>query len=442
MNPAKVSFYYAQSLRSFGMSRGELEKLQVKKLRAVLDYADRKVPGYHGMFAAAGFDPASLTKVEDLQKLPLHSKAEMMQMHDLARKSGRAKGAVLGTTSGTTTGQPSIIAVSTDTRALAYALRLRRRIKYGMRPWSRVATLWAPERFWRKQIVDGELKPMTGVRRFPMSILGLNPPNLLAIWVDPENPVKDGKTLSRFRPAFINGKPSHLRRIARACGTEFKLAPKAVLITGEVVTEGGLKEIRQGFGSKVLRNYGSSGFGGLAADCIHETGMHVVEDYRVCEVLKDGQPVSEGEVGEVVVTFLYPDVVPAVRFRTGDFVRLGPADRCQCGSSTRRFLSVEGREDDCVVGLDGKKVLGLDVAGRIESEFGFRDFQLVQTGARSFILNLRREDLGREKEISMLKEYLRELVGSTVDVEVRQRSEEDLWLKFRPVVCRHSPFPH
>lgn len=436
VNPAKLAYYYYQSGRTYGLPRAQLERLQVKRLRNVLDYAYREVPGFRDSFANAGFDPTSVTKVEDLRRLPLNSRPEILRLHEAAQKSGRAKGGMIGTTSGTSTGRPSLIATSEDSRTLASALRYRRMIRYGMRPWSRVATLWAPDRFWRRRMIDGELRPTTGARRFPMSVLGRNPPNLLALTVDPSDPAKDGKALADFRPEFINGKPSHLRRIARICGTDLKISPKALLVTGEVVTDTGLKEIRRGFGAKVLQHYGSSGFGGLASDCVHESGLHAMEDYKVCEVLKEEEPVAEGEVGELVVTFLYRDVVPAVRFRTGDYVRLGPMERCECGSSTRRFKAVVGREDDCIIGRSGTKFLGLDVAEHIESAFDLRDFQLIQNTLDGFTLLLRSGDMKRDDAISRVAQYLTELIGMNVVVDARLRDEEDLWLKARPVVCR------
>lgn len=429
---ARQAYHYIDSLRTYGLPRNELEQLQLRRMRAILRYADRNVAQCHETFGRVGFDPEKVQKADDLRKLPALSKPEILKLHQEALASGRAKGARLLTTSGTTSGQPSVLAVSKRGRAVNRALSLRKKTKWGLRPWSRVATLWAPERFWRQEMTaGGAFRPITGVYRFP---LGLRPPNLLTLWVDPSDPVKDGKTLAAFKPDFIYSRPSYLRRIARFSGAGLGLRPKAIFPTGEIMTDACFGELRDAFGARILRNYGAVGFGGLGFDCRYETGLHTNEDYKYYEVLKDGEQVSEGEVGELVVTLLYPELVPVLRFRTGDYVRLGPEERCECGSSTRRLIGVEGRENDWIVGRDGSKSLALEVANHIEADFGLRDFRLIQRSLVVFTLLLGRSDPDDDVRISAVERYLDDLTGSKVSLDVRPRTEEDYWLKTRPVV--------
>jgi phenylacetate-coenzyme A ligase PaaK-like adenylate-forming protein len=101
-----------------------------------------------------------------------------------------------------------------------------------------------------------------------------------------------------------------------------------------------------------------------------------------------------------------------------------------------RLSSIEGRENDCVIGEDGERFLATEVSDRLESEFGLRDFQLVQNSLNEFTLLLRADDIERRKEVSGVKEYLEEIAGSPVNLEVRPRSDDDYWVKTRPVVCR------
>lgn len=435
MIPPQTGYYYFQSLRTANLPRRELEILQTRKLKVALRYAGQTVPMYRETFKRIGFDPETLTKVEDLRRLPTHSKSDILGAQEEAAAAGRTRGAKMMTTTGTT-GRPSVLARDRDSSALDRALSFRKMTGVGIRPWSRVATLWAPERYWRQEVKNGVPEPTTGVYNLPVKFLGRNLPNLMTLWVDPSRPDLDGRTLAAFRPQFLYSRPSHLRRIARYFGEAPGIRPKVIMATGEIVTETGFKDLRRAYGAKVIRNYGAVGLGTLAGDCLHETGLHTWEDYKIYEVLDGDEQVSPGEVGELVMTVLHPDVVPLVRFRTGDYVRLGSDDRCECGSSTRRLATIEGREDDCVVGSEGRRFGALEVADRIESQFGFRDFQLIQSGPRRFSLLLRGDDMNRKDEFGRVRAYLEELTGPPVQIEVSQRSDDDYWMKTRPVVCK------
>ena len=433
--PPETGYYYLQSLRASKLPRGQLRELQARRLRAALTFAASTVSIYRDMFRERSLTPADVRSADDLRKLPLYSKADIMRGQEEAMKEGGAAGARLITSSGTT-GRPSALARSREAVAVNRALGFRKMTELGIRPWSKVATLWAPQKYWRSQVERGVAKPVTGLYDLPITFLGRTLPNILTLWVDPRDPGRDRRTLASFDPEYVYSRPSHLRRMARKSGPNLGISPKAIMATGEIVTETGVRELRSAYGAKVIRSYGAAGVGSLAGECLYESGLHTWEDYKVYEVLKDGDAVSPGEVGELVITVLHRDVIPLIRFRTGDLVRLGADDRCECGSSMRRLSSIEGREDDCVVGKDGERFLATEVSDYLESKFGLRDFQLVQRGMFEFGLLLTADNLEWYKGGSGVKEYLEEIVGSPVNLEVRPRSDDDYWVKTRPVVCK------
>lgn len=432
---ARMVLNYLQATRSYKLPRRELEELQARRLRVSLTEAYENVPFYNQSFKSAGFKPEDLASVEDLRRVPTTTKRDLLAMHDEARASGRAKGMKEVSSSGTT-GQPTVLLRGRQRYPVNRAIRYRELTHIGIWPWSRVATLWAPRKYWKQEIKGGVSKPFTGVDSLPVRVFGRKLPNLLTLWVDPGDPLKDGRTLADFKPEFIYSRPSHLRRITRSYGSDPAMRPKAIIAGGEIVTNTALEELRRAYATKVIREYGSSDAGKLAGECLFENGLHTWEDYKICEVLKDGEAVAPGEVGELVVTHLMGDIIPLVRYRTGDYVRLGGDDRCHCGSSLRRLSAIEGRTGDCVIGKGGEKTLALEVADRLESEFGLRDFQLVQTGLHDFTLLLTQDDLDRRDEIRGVKEYLEGLAGAEVNLDLGPRSNDDYWLKTRPVVCR------
>lgn len=90
---------------------------------------------------------------------------------------------------------------------------------------------------------------------------------------------------------------------------------------------------------------------GVAAEC-HQNkgGMHVAEDHFLPEIVdpETGEPVPEGEPGELVLTTLTREAQPVLRYRTRDITRFLPGG-CRCGRTTRRIARIEGRADDMLI---------------------------------------------------------------------------------------------
>lgn len=89
---------------------------------------------------------------------------------------------------------------------------------------------------------------------------------------------------------------------------------------------------------------------GTAIDCDAHSGLHYWADLFIIEVLDPEtlQPVSEGEVGEMVVTSLRKEAVPLLRYRTHDLTRLLPGP-CPCGLAMPRHDRILGRSDDMII---------------------------------------------------------------------------------------------
>lgn len=78
--------------------------------------------------------------------------------------------------------------------------------------------------------------------------------------------------------------------------------------------------------------------------------MHIWEDAYLVEIVdpKTGDPVPEGETGELVLTTLRREGMPILRYRTRDLTRFIPGD-CPCGRVHRRIDRIVGRADDMLI---------------------------------------------------------------------------------------------
>lgn len=431
----RVAFLYLQSLRSWRLPRQKLREAQGRKLLRTLREAYGHHPYYRAAFRKSGVSPGMFTGVESLHRFPVMSKADLIANYQGIRRLD-VPTAFARTGSGTT-GMGITMAWSAEQIDLNHALLSRRLTEAGVRPWTRIATIWPPSSAWsREQAGAREAVPTTTLlRRSSFSRIIRHLPSVRAFTTS--FPVKDDEVeaLSRYSPEFIQGNPSYLRRLGkRAQALRHKVRPRALICVNENFTRTVHQELGELYQSRVLNAIGSIEFGVVGSECAAESGMHLNEDYVLCEVLRHGMPVAPGEVGELVMTSLHNDVMPLIRYRTGDLVELGPTAKCSCGSSLMRIARVLGRTDEGLVTASGRRVLAIDVAERIETDTDLRDYQLVQTGVGRVTLRLAPGTALSSENVARVKDRLENYIGATVRIEVENREKDEVWKKYRPVV--------
>jgi phenylacetate-CoA ligase len=135
------------------------------------------------------------------------------------------------------------------------------------------------------------------------------------------------------------------------------------LFGAEAWSEAMREEIQNRLKVTATDNYGISEVmgPGIAGECLERQGLHVNEDHFLFEIVhpETGEPVPDGEVGELVITTLTKEAFPMIRFRTGDLTRVLP-DVCPCGRRFRRIARIIGRSDDMLI-IRGVNVFPLQV---------------------------------------------------------------------------------
>jgi phenylacetate-CoA ligase len=89
---------------------------------------------------------------------------------------------------------------------------------------------------------------------------------------------------------------------------------------------------------------------GVGSECRCQAGLHIFEDHFYPEIIDpdSGQPVAEGEEGELVITTLSKHAMPMLRYRTRDISAFVP-DPCPCGRTLRRIKRITRRSDDMFI---------------------------------------------------------------------------------------------
>ncbi len=234
---------------------------------------------------------------------------------------------------------------------------------------------------------------------------------------------------------FLCCTPTYALRMIEVAG-ELSLDLVASSVRGLVVAgePGGSipatrSRIEAGFDARVFDHAGMTELGAWGFECEEAPGgMHVMEHEFIAEVIDSvtGEPVPDGEPGELVLTNLGRIGSPLIRYRTGDQVCL-TRGRCVCG---RWFARIEGgilgRIDDMVV-IRGNNVFPAAIEGIIRAFDEVAEFRLeVDGGGALAELRLRIEpfeDSGK----------MRATLADRIAAAVQDR------LHFRPTVTLEAP---
>jgi len=180
------------------------------------------------------------------------------------------------------------------------------------------------------------------------------------------------RAIEHLKPQGYVGTPSFLRIIlekGREAGADLRSLKKA-LVSGEAFPPAVQKEV-VGFGIEALQCYASADLGLIAYESAAREGL-ILDEGIIVEIVRPGtgDPVPDGEVGEVVVTTLNPDY-PLIRFATGDLSSV-LAGASPCGRTNRRIRGWLGRADQTT------KVRGMFVHPREVAEIVRRHPEILR----------------------------------------------------------------
>lgn len=338
------------------MPRERLETMQLSLLREHLEFAYRNSPHYRRSFDAAGVSPGALKSLADLRAFPFVDKKverdrqlAVPLLGDLLAVDERQ--VVFVSASSGSTGVPTLSPFTAQDFEEFQNVQARLFYQAGMRDTDRYCHCLNFSLF-----VGGP------------DVIGAQKVGALCIWAGTIPADRLLFLFRQFRPTVTWTTPSYawyLGETARAQGVDpaKDLSIRRIIVAGE---PGGSipatrRAIEQLWGAELYDFYGISDiFGANAGMCRERDGLHLTEDHHVLEVLDPatGEPVPDGEKGEMVLTTLRKRARPMIRFRTGDIVTRD-ASPCPCGRTHAR-ISVHGRTDDMFI-VNGVNVFPSDV---------------------------------------------------------------------------------
>lgn len=377
----------------------ELRDLQQKKLRALITHAYKNVPYYHKVFREVGMKPDDIKSVNDLLKLPLLTKEIIKKSvpSDIIAKSYDKLKLIKSFTSGTT-GDPLIFYRDKEAWSWARAAEFRGWGWGGYKLGDKHIRLWrSPTTIREYSKINYKLKNIfRGI--ILLHSLDINE-EILRAHVD---------KLRNLNPKIILTYPSaayELAEFMRREGIDY-ISPQSILAGCEKLYDFQRKTIESQFGCEVFKWYGSSEIRGIAFEC-EARRLHITMENIIVEIVKDGERVAPGELGEIVVTDLNNYAMPFIRYKIGDIGMLSD-ETCGCGRELPLIKSVEGRIRDFIV-TPQNKMLSPSFFIDLFNDFKFiKQFQVVQKTKEDIVVKIVSEQKPEEDEINRFLNLIQE----------------------------------
>lgn len=404
----------------------EIEDYQDRHLRELVDFVYENVPFYRERFDACGVKPEDIRTREDLRKLPVLTKEELIEGINAGKfpmQSPGTKGVVWCGTSGST-GKALRFCAEKEFIEWHWAVWWRHRMRFGVKPEDRFAT------FTGKHVVPfGQKKPPFWRESFwtNQTVFGMQ-------YITPQHVSAIVDKLNRENYVYYAGYPSIIASLAELIlsqNLELKRKPKVIFTGAERMQSTQLEVIKKVFGCVVTDQYGFSEGAANASRC--ECGnYHEDFEYGILEV----EPIErDSGIGMVLGTGFSSKVLPLIRYKVGDYCELGE-EVCPCGRHSRVFKAFEGRLEDKVVTPEGTKISRFDYI--FKNTPGVREAQIVQEKLGEITIRVIPRSERWDEDKQRLLENVRVYISPTIAVNFEQVEELERTStgKFKAVVSR------
>lgn len=330
-------------------------------------------------------------------------------------------------TSGST-GKPLSLWWSKETVRKWYALCEAR-----IRGWNNVS------RHNRWAMIGGQLVTPVVQRQPPFWVWnrGLNQLYMSSYHLVPDLIESYLEAMSRYQVTYLYGYTSSLYALAQAVlesgrkGIDMVVA----IANAEPVYHYQRATIAKAFNCPVRESYGMAEIVASASECT-AARLHLWPEVGWLEVVEKSQSVPKGTSGDLVCTGLINMDMPFIRYRTGDRGTLAREhETCRCGRNLPVLESVEGRKDDLLYTMDGRRIGRLDPV--FKGDLPIKEAQVIQEALDCVRVRYVPTPLfGLEHEI-IIAQRVQERMGKVkVVMEPMAEVPREPNGKFKAVICR------
>lgn len=319
------------------LDRPALQQMQLEKMQQTVRRCYENVPYYRAQLDALGLGPDCIATLDDVRRLPFTKKAALRDNYPFDLLACPMRDVVRIHGSSGTTGKPTMVAYT----------------RQDLDVWSDCVTRIVcaggatPDDVAQIAFGYGLFTGALGLHQ------GLEKLGCAVIPMSSGNTEKQLMLMQDLHVTVLVATPSYALYLSEVAAQKgLKLDLRIGFFGAEGCTPEMRAQIERNFGIIATDNYGMSELTGpgVSGECEYRCGLHVWEDHFYPEIIdpETGEVLPEGSFGELVVTPLFKQALPLLRYRTGDITRLDYSP-CKCGRTHVRMDKVQGRCDDMLI---------------------------------------------------------------------------------------------
>ena len=409
------------------ISRDELFARQDRLFRRCLECA-WGTGFYRRLWGAAGIEPGDVKGLEDLGKLPVFDKGDLMaslQAHPpfgdfggFHPQDGARPPVVMHTTSGTT-GRPQVLLFGAKSREVQNLLLGRLYRLQGLRPGDVVHSVYG------HGMINGGHYVREAVLHWTNAIF-------MSAGTGVETPSARQVELMRdFRATVLVGFADYLKRLAEVAEAQGLAMGEDIpvrMLSGQMGREDKALLSELWGGADCFDWYGVGDTGIIAGEGPDQDGLYVMEDAHHLELLDidSGEPAPPGGQGDLVCTCLFKDdVYPIIRFNTHD-VSMERQGASGLGFNLRRIEGFLGRSDN-MVKIKGINFFPQALGPLLDEVPQFLGEYICRVDAKGRLTVTVEVREGDGNLVNRMRALLKRKLGIAVDLRLAGKGETAAW---------------
>ncbi|MCL2287741.1 MAG: phenylacetate--CoA ligase [Candidatus Bathyarchaeota archaeon] len=322
------------------MNREQIQTLQLEKLRATVQNVYTHVPYYRKKMQEKGIVPNDIKTLDNLSDLPITTKQDLRDTYPFGMFAVPMEDIVRIHASTGTTGKQTVVGYTRRDIDVWSECMARCLVMGGADTKSRIQVAYGYGLF------TGGLGIHYGAEKLGATVIPASSGNTqrqITMMID-------------FGVTHLCCTPSYAMNIAEVMQEMGHTKNDLKLVAGSFGAEPWSNrmrtEIENRLGLHAHDIYGLSEIMGPAVshECHHQNGLHIWEDCFIAEITDPdtGEPVKEGEMGDLVITTINKEGIPLIRYKTRDICALN-YKTCECGRTHVRMSKPAGRTDDMLI---------------------------------------------------------------------------------------------
>lgn len=322
------------------MEHDQMQQLQAKRLRDVVEHMYQKVPFYRALMQQEGLLPQDIATLADISKLPFMTKQDMRDNYPYGLFAVPPSEIVRIHASSGTTGKATVVGYTKRDLGMWSEVMARSLTAAGVSKQSFVQISYGYGLF------TGGLGLHYGAELVGASVIP----------VSSGNTARQISLMKDFGTTALACTPSYALHLAETMN-EMGIDPKSTalkvgILGAEPWSDKMRNQIEASLNIRATDIYGLSEIigPGVACECSVQQGLHINEDHFYPEIIDPltGEVLADGQKGELVLTTISKEGMPMIRYRTRDLTVLDRSP-CGCGRTLVRMSKVMGRSDDMLI---------------------------------------------------------------------------------------------